>query len=140
MVGIFANKVLLHTALESLETWDKIEAIGPNVSGKGYYRSTFRWSGACKGAKLDFGKITQSMQVFINGKKTDNVNMNVPCVDISPLLRVGENVIEVHYSSNLNNLQLSRGVIRAHVLPSGFLGYETGYESYGLRKATVIPY
>lgn len=134
------EKDLLHTSLEHLETWDKIEAIGPNVSGKGYYRSTFRWSGACKGAKLDFGKITQSMQVFINGKKTDNINMNVPCVDISPLLRVGENVIEVHYSSNLNNLQLSRGVIRAHVLPSGFLGYETGYESYGLRKATVIPY
>ena len=134
------EKTEINVTLDTLTPWDKIDGVGKNVSGKGYYRATFPWKGTADGAYLDFGKLTQSMKVFINGKKTDDVNMNRPTVDISSLLHTGENVIEIQYSSNLNNLQLSRGVIREGVLPSNFLGYDVKYESYGPQKATVVPY
>lgn len=134
------DKKILRATLERLAPWEDIPEIGREVSGKGFYRASFFWDGAASGAALDFGTVTQSMQVFVNGKKTDPVNMNLPRVDISSLLKVGENEITVEYSSNLNNLQLSRGAIPEGILPSGFLGYEIGYQSYGLRKATVVPY
>jgi len=66
--------------------------------------------------------------------------MNNPVIDISDLLVSGSNTVEIVYSSNLNNIQLSRGAITEGVLPSNFLGYETGYQSYGIQSATVIPY
>jgi hypothetical protein len=66
--------------------------------------------------------------------------MNNPKVDISDLLIIGNNSIEIVYSSNLNNLQLSRGVISEDVLPSNFVGYKTGYQSYGIQSAAIIPY
>ena len=134
------EKTTIDLTLDTLTTWDKIDGVGKSISGKGFYRATFPWKGTSDGAYLDFGKITQSMKVFINGKKTDDINMNRPVVDISNLLRTGENVIEIQYSSNLNNLQLSRGVTKEGVLPSNFLGYAVQYESYGPQKATVVPY
>ena len=79
-------------------------------------------------------------KVKINGEYTDDVNMNVPKVDISKILKVGENTIEVEYSSNLTNIQIFRGVIEDGVVPNGFLGYDTTYMSYGIEKATVVPY
>ena len=133
-------KTDLHVSLDTLETWDRIEGVGKTVSGKGRYRAKFLWSGEFDGAELELGKTVQSMRIFINGKKTFNVNMNRPRVEISDLLRIGENEIVIEYSSNLNNLQLSRGAIREGVMPSDFLGYETKYESYGPRKATLRPY
>lgn len=130
----------INVDLARLKPWSEIDGIGNAVSGKGYYRATFSWQGGAQGAILEFGSVVQSMQVRVNGVKTDPVNMNRPRVDISTLLRTGENVIEVDYSSNLNNLQLSRGMIREGVLPSNFLGYETKYQPYGLQSATVIFY
>ena len=89
---------------------------------------------------LDFGSMTESVRVRINGRETDPVNMNVPRVDITSLLRPGKNTVEVEYSSNLNNLQLARGKVRENILVNRFRGYLTGYESYGLRQAVLIPY
>ena len=134
------NKTDISVTLDTLKTWNDIPEIGKTVSGKGKYSAKFNWDGKVSGAYIDFGKITQSMQVFINGKKTDNVNMNVPRLDVSDMLIKGENTIEIYYSTNLNNLQLSRGVIKEGVLPSNFLGYKTGYQTYGLSQATVVPY
>lgn len=130
----------INTALDELKTWDEIEEIGKTVSGTGRYRATFQWDGEADGAELCFGEIVQSLQVWINGRKTDDINMNHPVVDVTDLLRKGENVIEMEYQSNLNNLQLSRGEIKEGVLPSNFLGYETKYESYGPRDAMILPY
>ncbi len=138
--GVKTEKRKIHTLLKTLTTWDKIDAVGAHVSGKGYYRSAFHWDGTAEGAFLDFGALTQSMKVYINGKCTANVNLNHPWVDITSLLQKGKNVVEIEYSSNLNNLQLSRGAIREGVLPSDFLGYEVRYESYGPHRATLCPY
>lgn len=126
--------------LPTLAPWDGIEEIGRSRSGKGYYSARFPWDGTADGACIDFGSLEQSMKVFINGKKTDDVSMIRPCADVSELLKIGENTIEIEYSSNLTNLQLSRGVIREGAVPSNFVGYDVGYLSYGPKKATLIPY
>lgn len=61
--------------------------MGKKVSGKGYYSSTFNWDGKADGAYLDFGNMIQSMQVYINGMKTSDLNMNNPVLDISKYLK-----------------------------------------------------
>ena len=126
--------------LKTLKTWDQIDEIGRDVSGKGYYVAKFNWDGKYNGAYIDFGKAVQSFKVKINGEYSDDVNMNVPKVDISSLVKTGENTIEVEYSSTLANIQLSRGIIKDGVVPNGFLGYDTTYMSYGIPKATINPY
>ena len=137
---ISTDKENKSVTMNTLKTWDNIDEIGKNVSGKGYYTSKFNWNGDYNGAYIDFGKVVQSFKVKINGIYTDDINMNVPKVDISNLVKTGENTIEVEYSSNLTNVQLSRGIIEDGVRPNGFLGYETTYQSYGISKATVVPY
>lgn len=134
------DKRRISVTLDRLTTWDKIESVGKNVSGKGFYRASFPWNGEADGAYLDFGKVIQSMRVKINGQPTDPVNMNISRVDITDLLRTGENTIEIEYSSNLNNIQLSRGKLREGHLVNGFVGYLTRYESYGPQKAVIVPY
>ncbi len=137
---IKTNKTNISVTLDTLDTWDNIKAIGNGVSGKGYYSASFEWDANADGAYLDLGKLTQSATVSVNGKAASPVNMNNPKVDISDLLIKGSNTIEIVYSSNLNNLQLSRGAIQEGLLPSNFVGYTTGYQSYGIQSATVIPY
>jgi len=130
----------IRTTLPALTTWDNIPCIGKTVCGKGYYSAVFPWDGTHDGAYLDFGRITQSLRVRINGLDCDPVNMNVPHVDITDLLRVGENKIEIVYSSNLNNLQLHRGMVKEGILVNNFPGYLTRYESYGPAQASVVVY
>lgn len=130
----------IHVTLPTLTTWDNIPCIGKTVCGKGIYSATFSWDGTHDGAYLDFGRITQSLHVKINGIETAPINLNVPRADITDLLRIGENSIEIVYSSNLNNLQISRGMIKEGILVNNFPGYVTKYESYGIAQAIVVPY
>lgn len=130
----------INVTLDTLTTWDNIEAVGKTVSGKGYYSASFNWDGTADGAYLDLGKLVQSAKVKINGEYTDSVNINSPRIDISRQLKIGKNKIEIIYSSNLTNVQLARGVITDGIVPNNFLGYDTTYMSYGISQATVIPY
>ena len=144
--AVKTDKRKIHVKLNSITTWDNIDEIGRNVSGTGNYKSSFFWNGktengeAANGAIIDFGSITQSIRVFINGVETEPVNMNVPKTDISGYLRNGENSIEVKYCSNLNNIQMFRGKVKENILVTNYLGYLTKYESYGLKQAVLIPY
>ena len=138
--AVTTKKTDINVQLDTLTTWDNIPEVGKAVSGKGYYSASFNWDGSADGAYLDFGDLTESMQVFINGKKTADVSMITPVVDISDLLVTGENTIEIIYSSNLTNVQLSRGVIREGVTVGSFKGYEISYKSYGPHSATILPY
>lgn len=144
--AVKTDKRSINVKLDTLTTWDNIDEIGRNVSGTAIYRSSFIWNGktesgeSANGAVIDFGSVTQSIRVFVNGVETDPVNMNVPRCDISDFLRNGENSIEVKYCSNLNNLQISRGKVKENILVTNYLGYLTKYESYGLKQAVLIPY
>lgn len=60
----------IKTTLDTLKTWDQIEEVGNQVSGKGHYEATFNWdSSQASGAYIDFGSVHQSMEVWINGTK-----------------------------------------------------------------------
>ena len=66
--------------------------------------------------------------------------MNKPVVDISSLLKEGENTIRIEYSSNLTNVQLSRGVISEETVVHNYEGYDISYRSYGPAQAVIVPY
>ena len=124
--------------LDKMTTWDKIEKVGKNVSGKGYYVSTFEWDGSASGALLDFGSFVNGIKVYINEKKTADVDVMSATVDISNLLMKGTNKIEIEYSSNYTNVLLSEG--RLNVGNAGWSGYRMDYRSYGPVQAVIQPY
>ena len=130
----------IDVALPTLTTWDNIPEIGKTVCGRGTYSAKGVWDGTHDGAYLDLGAFVQSLSVKINGIDCDPVNMNVPLLDITQQLHIGDNSIEIHYSSNLCNVQMSRGMIKEGILVNNFPGYLTKYESYGISQALVVPY
>ncbi len=130
----------IHTSLPTLTTWDNVPCIGKTVCGKGVYTAKFHWDGTHDGAYLDFGETVQSFRVRINGIDCDPVNRNVPLLDITEQLRTGENTVDIFYSSNLNNVQISRDMIKEGILVNNFPGYLTKYESYGITQALVVPF
>lgn len=138
--GYETAKKDINVKLDTLATWDQIPEIGKEISGKGTYTATFQWDANTDGAYLDLGKTEESMQVFINDVKTADINMNHPIVDISSLLQEGENTIRIEYSSNLTNVQLSRGVISEETVVHDYEGYDISYRSYGPSKAVIVPY
>lgn len=138
--GYETQKTDINVHLDTLTTWDQIPEVGKEVSGKGTYTATFNWDGSADGAYLDLGDTVESMQIYINDEKTTDVNMNKPVVDISSLLKEGENTIRIEYSSNLTNVQLSRGVISEETVVHNYEGYDISYRSYGPAQAVIVPY
>ena len=104
------KKTNIDVELPELKTWDEIEEVGQNVSGIGYYETTFDWdSTKADGAYLDLGTIPQSVTVEVNGQKTAPVNVNDAVVDISEYLTDGENTLKVTVTSTLTNYLISTG-------------------------------
>ena len=129
----------IQVKLDKLTTWDNIPEVGKNVSGQGFYKATFQWDGQANGAYIDFGRLSSTMEIRINGVKTTDLNMNMPVIDVSDYLVTGENTIELTYSSNVTNVKLARGDIKARQLWGG-ADYKVDYRSYGPSQAVLIPY
>lgn len=139
--AVKTDKRTIDVTLDTLTTWDNIPAVGKTVCGKAHYRASFVWdSHTADGAYLDFGTIVQTLRVKINGKDAPDVNLIRPRIDITDLLNDGENTVEIFCSSNLNNLQITRGKVKEDILVNNFPGYLTKYESYGPASAAVVPY
>ena len=119
--------------LDTLTGWDKIPEVGPDAVGQGTYTAAFQWDGSVDGAYIDFGALVESMTVYVNDTKADDVSMTKPVLDIGGLLVNGENTIELRYSSNVSNA-FGDGV------PRGWYGYHTDKHSYGPQQAVLIPY
>ncbi len=119
--------------MDTLAGWDTLPEIGPEAVGRATYTASFRWDENADGAYLDFGSLTESMVVYVNGTKADDLSMTNPVLDIGPLLQAGENTLELHYSSNVSNA-FDDGV------PRGWYGYHTEKHSYGPLQAVLIPY
>ena len=119
--------------LETLTTWDQLPEVGPKAVGTAVYTASFDWDGAADGAYLDFGPLTESLTVTVNGQRANDVSMTRAVIDIGPLLQPGENTIELRYASNLSN------ALGGNV-PRGWYGYRTGRHSYGPAQALLIPY
>ena len=142
------NKDIITTKLDNLTTWDNIEAIGKNVSGIGYYTTTFDWdASAADGAYLDLGTFVQNAVVEVNGQKADPVDVVDAVIDISGLLKDGENTLKITMTSTLANRMLADGRLSEGRFTYdgvdklvGFNGYRCTYQSNGLSSVTLIPY
>lgn len=95
-----------------------------NVSGIGYYQTTFKWldDTVKHGAYLHLPPILHAMQVVVNGQKTPPIDSSDAVIDIGPFLRVGKNAITIivpstmwNYIRSFGNQILSSGAPPLHV-------------------------
>ena len=138
-------KDMIEVTLQKLETWNHIDEIGLDVSGVGYYKTSFQLPEGFtseNGAYLDLGNLDSSAKVTINGKDADFVNVDRPRVDVSELLQDGENTLEIRISTTLTNRMLSLGLQQPGVanLWMDFPRYINAYYEYGLTNVNLIPY
>ncbi|KAH8879860.1 hypothetical protein GQ53DRAFT_853096 [Thozetella sp. PMI_491] len=93
--------------LESLTSWQTIEGL-ENVSGRGYYKTSFRWppsdSAAVDGAWLDLGRVFHTMTVSVNGQRLPPLDASRARADVGPYLQNGDNTVEVAVATTLNNV------------------------------------
>lgn len=107
------KKTVIHAGTTDLKPWKDIQAVGPAVSGVGYYEAKVSlpesWSEE-HGAILKIGSTNgNTAAVYVNGAKARAVDFDALAVDISELLRPGENTVLVEVSTTLNNRLLARG-------------------------------
>ncbi|KAH8892318.1 hypothetical protein GQ53DRAFT_841094 [Thozetella sp. PMI_491] len=96
-------------ALPALVPWKSISPALGNVSGLGYYSTSFTWPpkySPCRrvsGAVLDLGVVTHTARVKVNGIELPPLDMTSPRSDIGSLLRTGSNALEITVSTPLGN-------------------------------------
>lgn len=133
--------------ITSLIPWNQISSSLTNVSGIGYYETTFSWpqssSAKVSGAFIDLGPITHTARVMINGQQLAPVDISWARVDIGSFLRKGRNTVQVVVSTTLGN------VLRAYwdeietsgKLATAVVADPPSEEEYGLvYPVHVVPY
>ena len=92
--------------LSFLQPWNEISDSLFNVSGRGFYSTTFSWpllEGDCEGAILDLGAIVNTARVWINDHQLPPLDPTHAIADISKQVRDGENEILVVVATTLGN-------------------------------------
>ena len=146
--GLSTTEVCYDTAkseisveLDELKTWGEIAEIGDAVSGIGTYTTSFTvaddWSEG-DGLLLDLGDIDQTVTVYVNGTKTQAINLNNAVVDISDLVQPGENSLEIQLTTTLNNRLIAMGRLEVGSTIQPFDAVEI--DAYGLTDVSLIPY
>lgn len=119
-LGIVTKEVYYETKKEiisvgetKLKPWKDIEAVGPEVSGIGYYTTEFvlpaEWNNS-NGAILKISDVHKhTAAVYVNGKKAKALDIDALEVDITDLLKDGTNTVEIEVTSSLNNRLIARG-------------------------------
>jgi hypothetical protein len=144
------KKTRIQAGRTELKPWKDIPAVGRDVSGVGYYTTTFQlpenWTES-NGAYLKIGSTNgNSAAVYVNGRKAPGVDFDGLKVDIGNLLVKGENTIKVEVSSTLNNRLKARGYYdNVKDLISMFTGgnetVKTDVKDYGMTgKTTLVTY
>jgi hypothetical protein len=93
--GIVADKHNTSHFLYNLTSWAQIEAL-QDVSGIGYYSTTFDWhpdssSSSGLGAYIEMTQILHSVRVFVNGNRVPALDYRSPKQDITDYLKNGSN-------------------------------------------------
>jgi len=124
-----------------LATWSDIQATPEQlaamgvsnmneVSGRGYYTTTFAWSGK-DGADLSFAYQNDMVTaVTVNGTEIPVVDNVTDTADIGDYLKAGENSVTIELSTTLNN----RAKVESDTMRS------LRIKPYGLTKVTLVPY
>lgn len=124
--------------LDELVPWSEIPALGKEVAGIGRYTKTVtlpeNWDNA-DGAVLTFDQLAcRVAQVVVNGT-TLCLDQVTASVDISGLLKPGENTIEVNVASCLGNQLIAYGTI------TDTWAAKAEYEDYGMiGGVSLTPY
>jgi hypothetical protein len=126
--------------LSSLQPWNEISDSLSNVSGRGFYNTTFSWPLAeedCEGAVLDLGAIINTARVWVNGRRLPPLDPTHAVADISEYVKDGENEILVVVATTLGN------AVRPHwseLRSSGTLalGPLPPAQAYGLVSDVVV--
>lgn len=121
------KKTLIEVGETELVSWMDIPEVGRDVSGIGTYTTTFTlpedWSEA-NGACLDIESLCgNTASVTVNGQKAAGLDIIARSVDISDLLKPGENSIEVEVSTTLRNRMVEKGytpMIMEHAVPADY--------------------
>jgi len=127
--------------LPSLASWQDIDGL-QNVSGRGYYTTTFPWppKGRADGAFIDFGRVSHTLTVSINGHQLPPLDTSRARADIGAYLKDGENVVQAIIATTLINtlrpiwdkLEFSATTALKAIPPA---------QDYGLKiPITVTPY
>ena len=109
------------------KTTDKLFSITaadelPNFSGKIKYTFTLNLDSAPKLAALDLGYVGQTARVSVNGKDA-GIRITVPySYNVSDLLKVGENTVEIEVANTLVGKTPDRFSLHMVIPPSGLLG------------------
>ena len=108
IAGASSEITVLETTLDSLKSWSEIEEIGPEVSGIGYYTTSFAVDGDCDGAYLNVGDVFDLARVYVNGQEVI-LNQNKKTADLEGVLIEGENTITIVTSSDYMNQYAAHG-------------------------------
>ncbi|KOT42619.1 alpha-L-rhamnosidase [Streptomyces caelestis] len=105
------EKVRKNLVLDTLLPWSRIPELADSA-GIGRYRTTVvlprDWT-SDHGAFLDLGQVSDTFRVTVNGKESGPADRMSPVIDVGPLLRRGENTIEVEVATPLvNRLRTTR--------------------------------
>lgn len=98
----------------TLLPWNQISSSLANISGVGYYTTTFTWPPQnvssssssqtnVSGAIIDLGQITHTARVSVNGQKLPPLDISWARYDIGSLLQTGQNTVQVVVSTPLGN-------------------------------------
>ena len=128
------KKTMLDAGEVELKPWKDIPAVGEDVSGVGYYSTVFTlpeaFSREENGAVLRLGCTGGcTAAVYINGEKAKGIDFDNPEVDITDLVKPGENTVVVEVSSTLANRLRARGYYSG--LPMRFMQLMSENTAFG---------
>lgn len=133
----------------SLRSWKDLGF--PDVSGIGFYSTTFDWNPSLLystgGAYLILPPVSDGVVGTLNGKRLPAFDITNPTADIKSYLKKGENVLEFKVSSTLknslkpiwDNLRTAGGGVASSWNATADLGF--GLQHYGLiGEVKIVPY
>jgi hypothetical protein len=110
------DKTMLEAGQVAPAPWKDIPAIGPEVSGVGFYSAEFElpadWSNENAAIFAMDSVCGSTAAVYVNGAKAPAVNFDKPEVDITALVKPGKNSIKVEVASTLTNRLIARGYFK----------------------------
>ncbi|KAK5738056.1 hypothetical protein LTR17_006299 [Elasticomyces elasticus] len=95
--------------ITGLRAWNEISPALFNVSGRGFYSTTFEWlggngtAGSADGAMLSLGVLVQTARVFVDGHQTPPLDPTNAIADIGNCLVAGTNTLDIVVSTTLCN-------------------------------------
>lgn len=94
-------------SLDTLIPWSNISDALRNVSGRGYYSTTFQWppttNATAAGAILDLGAIVNTARLSVNGKVVPPLDPTWARADVGAYLISGVNEVDVVVSTTMGN-------------------------------------